>query len=150
MRKSKVWISIVILLILGLHALPVLSYQGHRQTRWPFLAWAMYAKSFPPGPIQTVKRRIVGRTFKGETTQLTGYLVGVPTPTLRNAYIKPLLAGDSTAARELLSRLNRDREDPFVEVWVEGEQHTLTDSGIVKENFRGTTFRVHSSDKIGS
>ena len=48
--QTRTRISLFILLILGLHAIPVLWYQGERQTRWPFLAWAMYARSFPPGP----------------------------------------------------------------------------------------------------
>lgn len=150
MRQPKVWISIFVLLILGLHALPVLSYQGHRQTRWPILAWAMYAKSFPPGPIQTTRRRIMARTLNGETDQVTSRLVGLPTPALRNSYMKPLLAGDSTAARQLLSRLNRDREDPFVEVWVEGEQYTLADSEVLKKDIRGITYKVHPSDQAGN
>ena len=78
MRDSKLWISALILLVLGLHAIPVISYQGHRQTRWPFLAWAMYARSWPPGPIQTMDRALVGRTAAGTEEEVTAWLAGLP------------------------------------------------------------------------
>ena len=65
MRQPKAWISLFIVLVIGLHAVPVISFQGNRQTRWPILAWAMYAKSIPPGPIEMMKRRIVGFTAGG-------------------------------------------------------------------------------------
>ena len=146
MRKPKAWISVLIFLILGLHTSPVLSYQRNRQTRWPFLSWTMYAKSFPPGPIQTMRRRIMATTVNGKKDQLTAHFVGVSGPVLGTMYIRPLWAGDSAAARQLLNRLNREREDPFVEVWVEGERYTLSDSGITKEDVHGTNFRVHPSD----
>lgn len=147
MSQSKVWISVLILLIVGLHALPVLSYQRNRQSRWPILSWTMYAKSFPPGPIQTTRRRIMGRTLNGKTDELTARYVGMSGPGLGTWYIQPLWTGDSAAAQQLLSRLNRDREDPFVEVWVEGERYTLSDSGVVKEDLHGTTFRAHHADQ---
>ena len=145
MREPKVWISGLIILILGLHALPVLSYEGYRQTRWPILTWAMYAKSFPPGPIQTTRRRIMGTTSTGETEELTARLVGMSAIGLGKGYIQPLWIGDSLAARRLLGRVNRDRQDPFVEVWVEGERYTLSDSGIVKQDLHGTVYRVDPS-----
>ena len=49
--QLKTRISLFIVVIIALHAVPVLSYERGRQTRWPFLSWTMYAKSFPPGPI---------------------------------------------------------------------------------------------------
>ena len=54
--QLKTRISLFILLIIGLHAVPVVFYQGERQTRWPFLAWAMYSQSYPAGPITVAKR----------------------------------------------------------------------------------------------
>jgi hypothetical protein len=146
MREPKVWISVLILFILGLHVLPVLSYQRNRQNRWPILTWSMYAKSFPPGPIQTTRRRVVGKTSSGETEELTARVIGVSSPALGRRFIQPLWTGDSTVARELLHRLNQGRADPLVEVWVEGERFTLSDSRIVKENIRGTTYRFNPSD----
>lgn len=145
MRNSKVWISILILLVIGLHAVPVLSYQGHRQNRWPFLAWAMYAKSQPPGPIQTMNRRIIATTSKGERQEVTAHLLGVRRPVLRNNYIQTLWVGDSSAARHLFRQLNRGRDDPFVELRVEGERFTVTDTGVAKEALRGILYRVEPS-----
>jgi hypothetical protein len=84
----------------------------------------------------------MGKTSKGETDQLTASLVGMSSLGLGKGYIQPLWIGDSLAARRLLGRVNRDRQDPFVEVWVEGERYTLSDSGIVKEDLHGTIYRV--------
>lgn len=44
MRQSKVWISIGIILLIALHAVPVLS-AGFRKRTWPILDWAMYKDS---------------------------------------------------------------------------------------------------------
>jgi hypothetical protein len=142
MRDSKVWISGLILVVLGLHALPVVSYQGHRQTRWPFLAWAMYARSFPPGPIETMDRSLTGTTASGTEEEVTAWLVGLSRPAFRNAYMNPLFEGDSTVARELLGRINRNREDRFVEIRTSGKRYRLTDDGILTEDLPVHTFRA--------
>jgi hypothetical protein len=133
MRQSQVWVSILIVLVIGLHALPVLSYQGQRQTRWPFLAWAMYARSYPPGPIQVVQRRVIGTTASGEEVEITPRLVGLPRPPFRLAYLLPLQRGDTATARELMQRLNRQREKPFVRIAVTVLSSTLSDTGVVRE-----------------
>lgn len=135
MRQPKLWISLLIVVVIGLHALPVLSYQGYRQTRWPILAWAMYARSYPPGPITVVQRQIVAETAEGERQEITPYLVGLSRSTFRNAYLVPLARHDSAAARELLARLNRERDEPFVTVTLGGSQVTLADTGVVREPF---------------
>ena len=140
MRDPKVWISTLILLVLGLHAVPVLSYQGHRQTTWPFLAWAMYSKSHPPGPIQTMNRYLVGRTSTGQEVDVTPGLVGLSKPTFRNTYINPLYKGDSASARELIGRLNRDREDPIVDLRTIGTRYVLSDTGVVTEQLPVITY----------
>ena len=141
MRDSKLWISALILLVLGLHAIPVISYQGHRQTRWPFLAWAMYARSWPPGPIQTMDRALVGRTAAGTEEEVTAWLAGLPRPAFRNAYVNPLFEGDSVLARELMERVNRGRDDPFVEIRTSGQRYTLADDGVVTEDLPVFTYR---------
>jgi hypothetical protein len=133
MRQPKVWISLLILLIVGLHALPVLSYQGHMQTRWPFLTWAMYARSYPPGPIRVVQRSLIGATAAGEEVEVTPQVVGLSKSSFRNAYLVPLARHDSAVARELLERLNATREAPLVSVRVEELWSTLSDSGVVRE-----------------
>jgi hypothetical protein len=142
MRNSKVWVTGLILMVLGLHALPVVSYQGHHQTRWPFLAWAMYARSYPPGPIQTMDRSLIGTTAGGAEEDVTPWLVGLSRPAFRNAYVNPLFEGDSTAARELLARINRNREDPFVQIHTRGKRYSITDNGILTEDLPVYTFRA--------
>jgi hypothetical protein len=142
MRNSRVLISALILLVLGLHALPIVSYQGHRQTRWPFLAWAMYARSFPPGPIETMDRSLVGTTASGAQEEVTPWIGGLSRPAFRNAYVNPLFAGDSTAATELLAKINRDRPDPFVQIRTVGKRYSLTDDGILEEDLPVYTFRA--------
>lgn len=131
--RSKTWISVLILLVLGLHAVPVLSYQGARQTRWPFLAWAMYARSYPPGPIVVTMRRMMATSASGREEPVTSAMAGLPEPTFRNGYLAPLWRGDSTPASDLIQRLNRGRTDPIVQLRLEGEQFTLVDSGVVKQ-----------------
>lgn len=147
MPQPKLWISLLILLAIGLHAVPVVFYQGQRQTRWPFLAWAMYAKSLPPGPIETKQRRLVGVTLNGDEETVTAPLVGVSRSTFGRTYIQPMWAGDSTAALALITRLNREREDPFVAVRLEGETYTVTDTGVVKEPFPPVIYRADRSGK---
>jgi hypothetical protein len=143
--RPKLWISLFILLAIGLHAVPVVFYQGQRQTRWPFLAWAMYAKSLPPGPIETKQRRLVGITQSGVEEALSAPLVGVTRSTYGRTYIQPMWAGDSSAARQLVARLNPGREDPFVAVRLEGETYTVTDTGVVKAPFSPIVYRVDTS-----
>jgi hypothetical protein len=144
MRDSKLWISALILVVLGLHAIPVISYQGHRQTRWPFLAWAMYARSFPPGPIETMDRTLVGTTAAGSAEEVTASLVGLPRPAFRNMYINPLFEGDSARARELLARINQGRNDPILEIRTSGKRYSLTDDGVLEEDLPVFTFRSPS------
>lgn len=132
MPEPKVWISILILLVVGLHAVPVISYQGNRQTRWPILTWAMYAKSLPPGPIQAVRRHLVGVTSKGELDTVTAHSLGLSQFALVKLYIAPLWLGDSTVARDMIRRLNRGRDDPVVELRLHAELHRVSDGELEK------------------
>jgi hypothetical protein len=145
MRNSKLWISALILLVIGLHALPVISYQGVRQTRWPFLTWAMYARSYPPGPIQTLDRSLIGTRATGGEEEVTPGLVGLSRPAFRNTYVNPLFEGDSAVARELMERINRGREDPFVAIRTSGKRFTLADEGVLEEALPVFTYRSPGS-----
>lgn len=142
LRQPKTWISIAILCVIALHALPIVSYQGYRQTRWPILAWAMYAKSYPPGPVQTDRRRLVGVTAGGERIPITAPLAGVPLPAMGKAFIRPLIQGDSATARELFRRLNRTRTDPVTEIRVEVELFAVTDTGVVTRKLPPVTYHA--------
>ena len=147
MHQSKLWVSLLILLVIGLHALPVLSYQGVGQTRWPFLVWAMYAKSFPPGPVQTRKRGLIGETASGKEEAVTPELTGLSKATFRNFYINPLFEGDSAKAHELIRRLNRNRQDPFVRVWTDGVEYTVGDGGLRTEKFAVNSYAAPADSK---
>jgi hypothetical protein len=143
--QLKTRISLFVLVIIGLHAVPVLFYQGERQTRWPFLAWAMYARSFPPGPITVSKRRLVATLASGKEEEVTGPLIGLPTPAFRETYIAPLWNGDSTPAYELIHRLNRERADPVVRLRLEDLRQTLVDTGVVKDTLPVLTYQARPS-----
>lgn len=141
MRPYKVCISAVILLVIGLHAVPVL-HAGLRKRIWPILDWAMYKDASPPGPIETDRKRIVGITAGGQREVITKELVGLSSFALDRLYSKPMKVGDSSAARQLMVRLNHQRQDPFVEVRLEVETFTATDSGLVRHGNPPMTYRA--------
>jgi len=144
MRPYKIWISTVILLVIGLHAVPVL-HAGLRKRIWPILDWAMYKDASPPGPIETDRKRILGMTASGRRRVITKELVGLSSFALDRLYAKPMKVGDSTAARQLMTRLNQHRPDPFVEVRLEVVTYTATDSGIVRHANPPLTYRTAST-----
>jgi hypothetical protein len=125
--SAKTRVSAFLLVVLGLHALPVLSYQGVRQTRWPFLAWAMYARSYPPGPIEVVIRELVAVSPEGAQHEVGARDVGLSGPAFRNNYLAPLSRGDTTAGRWLVDRLNRLRADSVTQVRIETVRYRLVD-----------------------
>ncbi|MBA3318822.1 MAG: hypothetical protein H0T50_12135 [Gemmatimonadales bacterium] len=147
MPQRKTWISLLILVILGLHALPVVSYQAQAQTRWPFLAWAMYAKSYPPGPIQVAQRRVLGTTSSGSELEITPVLAGLTKPAFRNTYLVPLARHDSAAAQRLLNRLNRG-SDSIVTIRLEELTLTLTDSGVVRRDHPIVTYHAPRNEAL--
>jgi hypothetical protein len=134
LRGSKLYISIFILLMIGLHALPVILRQGQRQTLWPFLAWAMYKDSRPPGPIQAEQRHVFVVTAEGVREEVTPSLVGLSVPALGRTYVRLMLADDSSAARDLVTRLNVGRGDPYVELFLDVQRYTVSDTGLVREH----------------
>jgi hypothetical protein len=130
--STRTRISLFILLLLGLHALPVLSYQGYRQTRWPILAWAMYARSIPAGPIEVTMRTIIQTTADGRHQEVSEKYVGLSGPTFRNMFLVPLANGDSSAARALLARIAARQTEPVVELRLETTRYRLVDTGVVR------------------
>jgi len=142
MSRSRMWVSLFILLVVGLHALPVVSFQGARQTRWPFLAWAMYARSYPAGPVQAKKRSLVGTTTSGAELVVDAEVVGLSGPAFGTTYTAPIYAGDTAVARELMSRVNRGRKDSLVTLRTAGEVYTVTDSGLRTEPLPVLTFHA--------
>jgi hypothetical protein len=126
--RSK--ISAFILLVLGLHALPVLSYQGAQQTRWPFLVWAMYARSTPPGPIRAFMYQLFAVSRHGRTRRILAKDLGLTTPAFNGLYIGPFSRGDTSAGRWLVDRLNRVGPDSVAQIRLEIRQYRLVDPGI--------------------
>jgi hypothetical protein len=145
MLQSKTLISMLIVVVIGLQLVPAVFYEGPIQTRWPFMMWAMYAKAQPPGPVQATKNRLFGVTSEGSRIRITGRLVGLPWPAIGRMYMQPMRNGDSSAAQQLANRINRNREDPFVELRFESETYTVADTGIVRTDNPVITYRVHPS-----
>ena len=140
MPQRKTLISIVILLVIGLHAVPVL-YRSERGTLWPFMQWAMYKNSRKPGPIDMHQRRLLAITADGRSDTVTPHLLGLSITVLKQRYLVPIATGDLTPAPELIARLNRHRSDPVVELRLEGETYTVTDTGIVRTDDPAVTYR---------
>jgi hypothetical protein len=87
-------------------------------------------------------RSLIGTTASGAEEEVTPRLVGLSRPAFRNVYVNRLFEGDSTVARELLGRINRNREDRFVEIRTTGKRYNLTDNGILTEDLPVYTFRA--------
>ena len=128
--SARTKISAFILVVLALHALPVLSYQGAQQTRWPFLVWAMYARSTPPGPIEAFVNQLFAVAPSGAVRKITYKDVGMSSPALAAIYTRPFSRGDSSAGRWLVDRLNRLGADSVAQVGVRVIRYRLVDSGI--------------------
>ncbi len=141
MRQRNALISLAILLVIGLHTAPFFRPDLRKQL-WPFLDWTMYKDSRGAGPIQANKRRIVGATARGDSQAVTPYLIGSSAWALLTLYTRPMWAGDSSAAQQLFRRLNLKRQDPFVELRLESERYTVTETGIVKQENPDITYQI--------
>ena len=131
--SARSGISAFILLVLGLHALPLLSYQGVRQTRWPFLLWAMYAQSYPPGPIEALSGKLLAISRQGTIRQVTNTDIGLPGAVFRGTYLARFRRGDTSAGRWLFDRINDVGSDSVKELRLETLRYRLVDSGITAD-----------------
>ena len=61
------------------------------------------------------------------------------------AFIRPLMQGDSAAAKVLFGRLNRDRTDPVTEIQVEVELFEVTHTGLVTRKVSPVTYHDASA-----
>ena len=132
MRPSKSAISIAILLVIALHAVPVVSAPIRLRT-WPFLEWTMYHNALPAGPVEADMRRLVAVTSSGREVPVDKNLAGVSRFVLIRQYMEPMQSGDSMVARDLLVRLNRARNDSFVEIRLKIETYSVTDTGLARK-----------------
>ena len=144
MQGPKLFISITIVLIIGLHTLPVLQeLRGNRQTFWPIMAWGMYRKSYDTSrSIKTSIRRIIGITIQNNIVQVSAFDAGLGHFGFHRLYVNPMLAGDTFAARRLAALVNRERNDFIVELRLQAETYTITETGISKEASSIMTYRV--------
>ena len=129
MRSSKAWVSLWIVLAVGLHAVPIVLRQRQNQTTWPWLTWAMYKDSRPAGPVVGERRRLSGVTEAGRSVTIDEDSVGLSKFVVNRVFVRPWLLGDTTAAPRLFGHLNQRRRDPLVEIRLSVETYTVTDSG---------------------
>lgn len=141
MSRSRVWISLFILLVIALHAVPLAS-AGLRKKIWPFLEWGMYKGSRPPGPIKTVTKRIIAVTLRGQQQAITPDFLGSSSFALQGLYELPMWRRDSSAAQKLFQRLNFQREDRFVVLRLESETYTVTDTGVARGKNPAITYHL--------
>lgn len=145
MRWLKLCISIVIVLIIGLHVLPLLQrLQGERQTLWPIMAWGMYKHSFNAKwlPIRTIVERTIGITSRGEEVSIGPWQTGLSHFAFYRMYLTPMRQGDASAARRLAEQLNRERTEAIIAFRLETKTYTLSDSGIVREETPAVVYQV--------
>jgi hypothetical protein len=129
--RRKALASAVIVLVIGLHAVPVIS-SAERDTLWPFMVWSMYKHSRAAGPIEVHQRHFLAVTASGVRDTVTPELLGVSITVLTQRYLRPLLTGDTTVVPRILERLNRGRTDPYVELNLVSETYTATDTGLTR------------------
>lgn len=131
----------MIVLVIGLHAVPLV-YRAERGTVWPFMQWAMYKNSRPAGPVQVQQRRILALTASGAQDTVTPHLLGLSITVLDQRFLRPLMQGDSSVVPALFERLNRNQDDPFVELRLESESYTVTDTGLARRANPVVTYRA--------
>lgn len=139
--RRKTLTSIVILLVLGLHLIPIVS-RAERDTVWPFMIWAMYKHSRPAGPVEVNQRHILAVTASGARDTVTPELLGLSITILDQRFHRPLMGGDTTVVPALFERLNRGRADPYVELRLVSETYTVTDTGLARRRNPVVTYRA--------
>jgi hypothetical protein len=146
LSRRKTLISVFILVVIGLHAVPVLLDRGREQITWPFLVWSMYKKARPPGPIKGWKTHVAAITASGDSHRVNPELVGLSGSATAELYLQPWMKGDSSAPRRLLLRLNRDRQTPFVQLRLARETYLVSDTGLVRDDPPVLTYRLPHTD----
>jgi hypothetical protein len=165
LQRSKLFISILILLVIGLHSLPILQgLLGKKQTFWPFMSWTMYRGSYSgEQPVQTVIRRTIAITAMGQEVDVESAFVkqsqsffnlfpwghvddsetlGLRYFSFARFYLKPMWRGDFSTAISLADRMNRNRDVPIVEFRLENDIYTVSDRGIIEEFKPFISYRI--------
>jgi len=139
--RRKTLASIVILVVLALHVVPVV-YSRERDTLWPFMVWAMYKNSRPAVPVEVNQRHILAVSASGARDTVTPERLGLSITMLDWRYHRPLMRGDSSVVPALFERLNEGRTDPYVELRLVSETYTVTDTGLARRANPVITYRA--------
>lgn len=138
-------LSMFILLILGLHLVPIVrEWTGARETLWPFLSWGMFRHDSRP-PVVADRLRIVASTPEGSRLVVPAD-TGFDRFGFRRFYQMPFRAGDFAPAQELARRLSRRWRTSIDSILVEKTTFTLS-----REGLRTSTIvrRVGTPDSAG-
>jgi hypothetical protein len=128
-RPRRRRISVFILAILGLQAVPVArEFIGARETLWPFLSWGMFRHASYP-PVEATRQRILATTADG-TRRVWPEDSGFDPFAFRRYYQIPIAEGDSAAARDLARRLTGRWRVAVREIVVEESVFTLGEDGL--------------------
>jgi predicted DCC family thiol-disulfide oxidoreductase YuxK len=147
LSRSQMFISALIILILGLHAWANVakvffrsSLMGDRS--WPFLAYGMYRYSYGSAIIQAAKTDVVGITAAGHEFKLTPEIVGMGGQALGRHYLRRMRSGDQGAARRLAERINIGRDDRVVAFHIQSENFAIFTSDLVSQGKKSETYRL--------
>ena len=144
--RDQITISVIILLILGLHlwadAAKALHSSWMGDKSWPFLAYGMYRQSYKPGIIRATKQHVIAITTRKKEIELNRMMVGMGGQALYQHFIGDMIGGNSTTTIRLAERINLDRTDPIIAFRVESESYAITDAGVITEGKRSMTYPV--------
>ncbi len=164
MKRVYGSISLFILIVIGLHALPLVQeLTGRRQTLWPIMAWGMYRKAHPSHEkIMVKKLHITAKTANGDVLDVAsihhppffnllkknyhkdGNRILLGHYGYKRLFVKPMLKGDKQAARKLAALLNQDRQDPVTHIQIQSDLYEMGASGIKKVDSPVMTYDVSS------
>jgi predicted DCC family thiol-disulfide oxidoreductase YuxK len=144
--RYRIAISVIILLILGLHlwadAAKALRSSWMGDKSWPFLAYGMYRQSYKPGIIRATKQHIIAITARKKEIELNRSTVGMGGQALYQHFIDEMIGGNPIAAARLADRINLDRTDPVIAFRMQSESYAITDDGVITEGKRSMVYPV--------
>ncbi len=116
---------------------------------WPIIDYPMYGGAVEPGPVEAARQTIRVRTASGETHTLTKRhrrLVGAAGGGMfGERFSVPMLRGEEPAARELIRRLNRHRDnDPYVSASTVFERYVFDSKGLRKTETEEHRFELEA------
>jgi hypothetical protein len=129
MRPRHIFISLLILLLVGLQASTFVT--GTKV--WPFMAYCMYSNCYGPQDIQAGKSKLYAVAASGEAFEVNEKTVGLAFHAWKERFYQPLKRRKPHAARRLAEKLAAGGRAPIVSFRLETRLYTITDRGIVEE-----------------